>query len=111
VRQAVSSEAPSCPHCGVPRPVLPAPTEYQPPAYYEPPRRRLGRWDRPPSQGNDLVIAALLSLFLPGVGQMYKGDVGTGIGFLLGTVLGYVMCFFPGLALHIISIVHAARDG
>jgi len=96
----VSSEAPSCPHCGVPRPVLPAPTPYQsqPPAYYAPPKRP------------DPVVAALLSLFLPGVGQMYKGDVGTGVALLIGTIVGYAMCFFPGLVLHIAAIIHAAQD-
>lgn len=96
----VSSEASNCPHCGVPRPVLPAPAEYQaqPPVYYAPPKR------------HDPVVAALLSLFLPGVGQMYKGEVGIGIALLIGTIIGYMACVVPGIVLHIVAIVHAAQD-
>ncbi len=39
-----------------------------------------------PSNGT----AAVLSLFIPGAGQMYKGRVGQGIAWMILTVLGYL---------------------
>ena len=53
-------------------------------------------------------VAALLSFFIPGVGQMYKGDVGTGIAWLIFTYLGYFLFIIPGLVLHLICIITAA---
>ncbi len=53
-------------------------------------------------------IAALLSFFLPGVGQMYKGDVGSGILWLIGVIIGYIFLIIPGIILHIICIINAA---
>lgn len=55
-------------------------------------------------------IAALLSLLIPGAGQMYKGQVGQGIGWLLGTAFGYVCMILPGIVLHVMCIVLAATD-
>ena len=57
-----------------------------------------------PSNG----VAAVLSLFIPGAGQMYKGKVGQGIAWLIFTVLGYVALVVPGIVLHLICIFHAA---
>jgi TM2 domain-containing membrane protein YozV len=57
-----------------------------------------------PSNG----VAAVLSLFIPGAGQMYKGSVGTGILWLVFTVIGYLMFVVPGVILHLICIFHAA---
>ena len=62
-----------------------------------------------PRPRHDPTVAALLSLFLPGVGQMYKGEVGVGIAFLVGTIIGYLSCVFPGIVLHIFSIINAAQ--
>lgn len=56
-----------------------------------------------PSNGG----AAVLSLFVPGAGQMYKGRVGTGLIWLICTVIGYVMLIIPGLILHLICIFNA----
>lgn len=53
-------------------------------------------------------VAAVLSLFIPGAGQMYKGRVGGGIAWLIFTVLGYMAFVVPGLILHFICIFHAA---
>lgn len=53
-------------------------------------------------------IAAVLSLLIPGAGQMYKGDVGTGLAWLFFVVIGYCLFLIPGLILHIICIVTAA---
>ena len=53
-------------------------------------------------------VAAVLSLVIPGAGQMYKGQVGAGLAFLLFTALGYMLYIVPGLVLHLVSIVTAA---
>ena len=34
-------------------------------------------------------VAAVLSLVIPGAGQLYKGQVGKGIGFFVATVVGH----------------------
>ena len=53
-------------------------------------------------------IAAVLSLVIPGAGQMYKQQIGGGIAWLICTVLGYCLFIIPGLILHLICIVTAA---
>ncbi|MFD2034633.1 hypothetical protein ACFSKL_07535 [Belliella marina] len=53
-------------------------------------------------------IAALLSFIIPGAGQMYKGDIGTGIVWFFFVVLGYFFLIVPGIVLHLICIVTAA---
>ena len=94
----VSSEAPTCPNCGVPQPVILA-GGYAPTlatAYPLAPRKDTG-------------IAALLSFFIPGAGQMYKGHVGAGFGWMLAVFLGYLALILPGLVLHVLCVVNAAR--
>ena len=54
------------------------------------------------------AAAAALSLFLPGVGQIYSGRVAQGIAWLVATGAGYVLFLVPGLILHICCIVNAA---
>jgi len=54
------------------------------------------------------AAAAALSLFLPGVGQIYSGRIAQGVGWLLATGLGYLLFLVPGLILHICCIVNAA---
>lgn len=53
--------------------------------------------------------AAILSLFIPGLGQMCKGQLGTGILFLVCTLIGYAF-IIPGLILHLWCVVNAARS-
>lgn len=53
-------------------------------------------------------VAAVLSLFIPGAGQMYKGQIGNGLVWLVCTVLGYMFFILPGLVIHICCIVGAA---
>ena len=57
-----------------------------------------------PSNG----VAAVLSLVIPGAGQMYKGEVGTGLLWLLFVVIGYMIMVIPGIILHLICIFNAA---
>jgi hypothetical protein len=53
------------------------------------------------------AAAAALSLFLPGVGQIYSGRVPQGVGWMLATGMGYLF-LIPGLILHICCVVNAA---
>ena len=55
-------------------------------------------------------VAAVLSLIIPGSGQMYKGQVGAGICWLIGVATGYLAFVFPGVILHIICIYKAYSD-
>jgi hypothetical protein len=55
-------------------------------------------------------IAAVLSLLIPGTGQMYKGEVGQGFGWLICTVIGYAIFLVPGIVLHIGCVINAASD-
>lgn len=52
-------------------------------------------------------VAAVLSLFLPGVGQIYKGEVVLGLCWLLFVPLGYLCFFLPGLVLHLACVITA----
>ncbi len=57
-----------------------------------------------PSNG----IAAVLSLIIPGAGQMYTGHVALGLMWLIGVTAGYFAFLLPGLVLHLVCIVTAA---
>lgn len=52
-------------------------------------------------------IAALLSLLIPGAGQLYKGDTATGILWLVFTVGAYVVFWPAGIPLHLVCIIAA----
>jgi TM2 domain-containing membrane protein YozV len=52
-------------------------------------------------------VAAVLSLVIPGAGQMYCGRVGEGLAWLLFVVIGYAMFIAPGLLLHVLCIFGA----
>jgi TM2 domain-containing membrane protein YozV len=53
-------------------------------------------------------VAAVLSLLIPGAGQMYKGHVLRGLLWLIFVPLGYIMLVIPGLILHGLCIILAA---
>jgi TM2 domain-containing membrane protein YozV len=53
-------------------------------------------------------LAAVLSLFLPGLGQLYKGQVFNGIVWFFLVGLGYAALVLPGLVLHFCCILGAA---
>ncbi len=55
-------------------------------------------------------VAAVLSFLIPGLGQMYKGQIGAGIAWLFCVVVGYLLFIVPGLILHIASIYKAYSD-
>lgn len=91
-----STEAPACPHCGAENPT----GRYHP----APPQPVYVRAVHRPSDG----IAAVLSLFIPGAGQIYKGKVLGGIGWMVATFIGYLALVLPGLVLHLVCIINAA---
>lgn len=64
------------------------------------PQQRYQKW----SPG----VAAVLSFFIPGVGQIYKGDILSGILWLIIVPIGYFLLIVPGLILHLICIITAA---
>jgi TM2 domain-containing membrane protein YozV len=68
-------------------------------------------YDRPyaaprrPSPG----IAAVLSVLIPGLGQVYNGRLGAGALWFLLTGFGYWAVLVPGLLFHVLSVVCAYR--
>jgi TM2 domain-containing membrane protein YozV len=101
----VSSEATACPSCGVPNPST------------EPPPLNARHWEpQPPAQpqvvyvqrqGPSGGIAAVLSFFLPGLGQLYKGQAGRGLLWFFASLIGYAMLIFPGLLIHLFCVINA----
>lgn len=83
-------------------PIVPAP------AYGVPPPAALAPYGRKRDSG----IAALLSFFLPGAGQLYNGQTGKGVGFLLVTVFVNVplMFLWIGFATQLVTWLWAMID-
>jgi hypothetical protein len=52
-------------------------------------------------------LAAVLSLFLPGLGQLYKGQIINGIFWFMFVSMGYVALILPGLILHFFCVLGA----
>lgn len=52
--------------------------------------------------------AAILSLFIPGLGQMYKGQVINGVVWFAVVAVGYVFLVLPGVVLHVLCVLGAA---
>lgn len=94
----VSDRAPVCIHCGRP---MREDVSSTPPAqaYAAHPESR-----RTPSNG----VAAVLSLVIPGAGQMYKEHIGAGVVWLIAVVISY-LAFGPfGFLVHLACIYQAA---
>jgi len=53
-------------------------------------------------------VAAVLSLLIPGMGQLYCERIGRGLAWLFGTAIGYLLFILPGLVLHVCAIGDAA---
>jgi TM2 domain-containing membrane protein YozV len=51
--------------------------------------------------------ALVLSFFIPGLGQMYRGRIGRGILWFIGVVIGYSLLVIPGIIAHLICLVDA----
>jgi hypothetical protein len=54
-------------------------------------------------------VAALLSLLIPGAGQVYRGQVGFGLLLLVATVFAYLVFILFGLGLHLLAVLAAAQ--
>jgi len=54
------------------------------------------------------LLAAILTIFLPGSGHLYAGRVGAGILWFLVVSAGYAL-ILPGLVLHLFGIASAAN--
>ena len=55
-------------------------------------------------------IPALLSFFIPGLGQIIKGQVGKGIFTFIGFSIGIILLVIPGIIIWIWQIVDAYND-
>src|SRR5262249_52803913 len=55
------------------------------------------------------ALAAALSVILPGAGHFYSGRERAGLFWMCGTFLGYLCLILPGVILHLLCIVSAAR--
>ncbi len=53
------------------------------------------------------LLAMLLSLIIPGLGQCYKGQIINGAVWFFLTIIGYVTFIFPGAILHICCVLGA----
>ncbi len=62
----------------------------------------------PPTRKWSPGVAALLSFFIPGAGQIYKGQPINGLVWLGLTIAGYFMLLVPGMILHLFCILGAA---
>jgi TM2 domain-containing membrane protein YozV len=57
--------------------------------------------------GPNDTAAAILSLLIPGAGQIYKGKTWIGLLWLVFTVMGYLTVLVPGMFLHFLCIFQA----
>lgn len=53
-------------------------------------------------------VAIVLSFFIPGLGQMYRGKIGRGLLWLIFVPIGYFALVVPGLILHLLCIVNSS---
>ena len=51
--------------------------------------------------------AALLSLIVPGAGQVYKGRTLAGVAWFVATVAAYFLVGFPALLIHLMCVITA----
>jgi hypothetical protein len=61
----------------------------------------------PPVQRWSPGLAAVLSFFVPGLGQLYKGQILNGIVWFFFVCMGYVALILPGLVLHFFCVLGA----
>jgi len=59
--------------------------------------------------GGSTGVAAVLSLIIPGAGQMYRGRIAAGFVYLIVVPIGYFAFILPGLLLHVVCVVDAAN--
>jgi len=93
----VSARASACPNCG--DPIRSTTGQAAPPPIIV---------HAPPPQLWSPGIAAVLSFLIPGLGQIYKGQILSGIAWLIFVPIGYLFFIFPGAILHLFCIIGAS---
>jgi len=63
--------------------------------------------NQPPVQRWSPGLAAVLSFFVPGLGQLYKGQILNGLVWFFVVGIGYLALILPGLVLHLFCILGA----
>jgi TM2 domain-containing membrane protein YozV len=63
--------------------------------------------NHPPVQRWSPGLAAVLSFFVPGLGQLYKGQILNGLVWFFLVGIGYVALILPGLILHFFCVLGA----
>lgn len=54
------------------------------------------------------LLAAIGSFFIPGLGQVYNGEgMVKGLMYMIGSLIGYLIFFIPGLAIWLYGIYNA----
>ncbi|MEM6749668.1 MAG: hypothetical protein AAGA57_01810 [Planctomycetota bacterium] len=101
-------------------PPLPASPASPPPAYASPPP---GYAPAPPAQqmvnnvvvqvsggdaGKGGLVYAVASFFVPGLGQLLKGQPVNGVLWFVLTVIGYMLVIIPGILMHLCCVIGAA---
>ncbi len=104
-----SPKAPNCPQCGHPL------QEAAPPASAPVVNVNVTQNQQNEIGGGVVVarswsplVAAILSFFIPGLGQLYKGQPINGLVWFVLVFLGYVAFVFPGFVLHVCCVLGAA---
>lgn len=65
---------------------------------------------QPASAKKEPLLAAVGSFFFPGLGQVYNGEgMVKGLLYLIGTLVGYLLLFLPGLAIWLYGIYNAYK--
>jgi TM2 domain-containing membrane protein YozV len=54
------------------------------------------------------IVAFLLSLLIPGLGQLYKGQLLNGVVWFIVVIVGYALLIVPGVVLHVCCAIGAA---
>ncbi|MBI3332216.1 TM2 domain-containing protein [Candidatus Peregrinibacteria bacterium] len=90
--EEIKVDAKKCKHCG----------EFLNPDM-RPPQHAQGKTPNP-------GVAAVLSVFLPGLGHIYCGRFGIGFAFMFLTPFGYLFFILPGLLIHIAAIYTAYTE-
>ena len=105
----VSPKAPSCPKCGHPllAPQQPAQPTAQPVVNVTVAQTQQVTQGAGGKSWSPLV-AAILSFFIPGLGQLYKGQPINGLVWFVVVGIGYVALVIPGLILHLCCVLGAA---
>lgn len=99
----IDSRAEICPKCGVRVGSPPPPQPSQPYGYAQPPVNFQER--------KSTGIAAVLSFLYVGLGQIYNGQIGKGIGMMvLGVVFIILVIFLIGIPLYIILWILGIYD-